>query len=55
MPWLRLISIWNLIFVPAVFPNVEGGFQAMISLLTLPESKRPTALLAYNDLIESAL
>jgi len=36
---------------PGSFPNVEGGFQAMISLLTLPDSKRPTAVLAYNDLI----
>ncbi len=36
---------------PGSFPNVEGGFQAMISLLTMPEWKRPTAVLAYNDLI----
>ena len=33
------------------FPNVEGGFQAMISLLSLSPDKRPTAVLAYNDLI----
>lgn len=33
------------------FPNVAGGFQAMSSLLTLPESERPTAVQAYNDLM----
>ena len=36
---------------PGSFPNTEGGFQVMISLLALPEWKRPTAVLAYNDLI----
>ena len=33
------------------FPNEEGGFHAMISLLSLPEEKRPTGILAYNDMI----
>jgi DNA-binding LacI/PurR family transcriptional regulator len=33
------------------FPNVAGGFQAMSSLLSLPESERPTAVQTYNDLM----
>jgi DNA-binding LacI/PurR family transcriptional regulator len=33
------------------FPNVAGGFQAMSSLLALPDGKRPTAIQAYNDLM----
>ncbi len=33
------------------FPNVAGGFQAMSALLSLPESERPTAVQAYNDLM----
>lgn len=32
-------------------PTIEGGFQAMISLLALPEEKRPSAIIAYNDQI----
>lgn len=35
---------------PGCFPNVEGGFQAMTALLSLPEDP-PTAVLAYNDLV----
>jgi LacI family transcriptional regulator len=31
--------------------EVDGGFQAMKSLLDLPVNKRPTALLAFNDVI----
>jgi LacI family transcriptional regulator len=34
---------------PASFPNVDGGFQAMSALLTLPPAERPTAIIAYND------
>lgn len=33
------------------FPNVAGGFQAMSSLLSLPEEQRPTAVQTYNDLM----
>ena len=33
------------------FPNIEGGFQATVSLLSLPVDKRPTAIIAYNDLL----
>lgn len=33
------------------FPNVAGGFQAMSTLLTLPEDQRPTAVQTYNDLM----
>lgn len=33
------------------FPNVAGGFQAMSSLLSLPENERPTAVQTYNDLM----
>lgn len=36
---------------PASFPNVDGGFQAMSSLLALPLANRPTAVIAYNDLM----
>jgi LacI family transcriptional regulator len=36
---------------PASFPNVDGAFQAMSALLTLPEDERPTAVLAYNDVM----
>lgn len=31
--------------------EVDGGFQAMNALLDLPPEKRPTAVLAFNDLI----
>ena len=36
---------------PASFPNVDGGFQAMSALLALPAAERPTAVLAYNDIM----
>jgi LacI family transcriptional regulator len=36
---------------PASFPNVEGGFQAMSSLLALPHDERPTAVITYNDVM----
>ncbi|MBI4672058.1 MAG: LacI family DNA-binding transcriptional regulator [Chloroflexi bacterium] len=36
---------------PASFPNVSGAFQAMSALLALPEAERPTAALAYNDIM----
>jgi DNA-binding LacI/PurR family transcriptional regulator len=36
---------------PASFPNVNGGFQAMSALLALPPDKRPTAVIAYNDVM----
>ncbi len=36
---------------PASFPNVDGAFQAMSALLALPESERPTAVIAYNDVM----
>jgi len=32
-------------------PTIEAGFQAMRSLLTVPENLRPTAVLAFNDLL----
>lgn len=38
---------------PVVPPGteVEGGFQAMRSLLDLPQNERPTAAIAFNDII----
>ena len=36
---------------PISFPGVDGGFQAMSALLTLPASERPTGVVAYNDLM----
>ncbi len=33
------------------FPNVDGGFQAMSAALALPPDERPTAVVAYNDLM----
>ncbi|MBI4789958.1 MAG: LacI family DNA-binding transcriptional regulator [Chloroflexi bacterium] len=36
---------------PASFPNVDGGFQAMSTLLALPPTDRPTAVIAYNDMM----
>ena len=33
------------------FPNVDGAFQAMSALLALPEKNRPTAVIAYNDVM----
>jgi DNA-binding LacI/PurR family transcriptional regulator len=36
---------------PVSFPGVDGGFQAMSALLALPAHERPTAIVAYNDLM----
>lgn len=36
---------------PSSFPNVDGGFQAMSALLAMPVADRPTAVLAYNDMM----
>jgi DNA-binding LacI/PurR family transcriptional regulator len=36
---------------PTSFPNVDGGFQAMSALLALPVNDRPTAVMAYNDMM----
>jgi len=36
---------------PCSFPDVDGGFQAMSALLSLPSANRPTAVIAYNDLM----
>lgn len=36
---------------PVSFPNVDGGFQAMSALLTLAPDARPTAVIAYNDIM----
>jgi DNA-binding LacI/PurR family transcriptional regulator len=36
---------------PASFPNVDGGFQAMSALLAMPPANRPTAVIAYNDVM----
>ncbi len=36
---------------PTSFPSIEGGFQAMSALLDLVKDKRPTAVIAYNDLM----
>lgn len=36
---------------PQCFPNVDGGFQAMAALLQLLPNERPTAVIAYNDLM----
>ena len=33
------------------FPNIEEGAQTTNSLLALPEEERPTAIIAFNDLI----
>lgn len=33
------------------FPSIEGGFQAMSQLLTLPVQERPSAIITYNDLL----
>ncbi len=33
------------------YPNIEDGVQVVRDLLTLPLEKRPTAILAFNDLI----
>jgi DNA-binding LacI/PurR family transcriptional regulator len=36
---------------PASSPNMDGGFQTMSALLALPIDERPTAVIAYNDLM----
>ena len=36
---------------PSSFPDVDGGFQAMSALLSLSSANRPTAVIAYNDLM----
>lgn len=36
---------------PPSFPSIGGGFQAMSALLSLPEKERPTAVIAYNDIM----
>jgi DNA-binding LacI/PurR family transcriptional regulator len=33
------------------FPTIEDGFKACNNLLLLPEDRRPTAIVAFNDLI----
>jgi DNA-binding LacI/PurR family transcriptional regulator len=33
------------------YPNIEDGVQVVRDLLALPPAKRPTAILAFNDLI----
>lgn len=38
---------WSL----ASYPDVNGGFQAMSALLTLPAGQRPTAVITHNDLM----
>ncbi len=36
---------------PTSFPNIEGGFQAVSALLSLPREQWPTAIIAYNDIM----
>ncbi len=36
---------------PVSYPDVDGGFQAMSALLALAPTHRPTAVIAYNDLM----
>jgi LacI family transcriptional regulator len=36
---------------PTSFPSVEGGFQAMSTLLGMSQSERPTAVIAFNDIM----
>lgn len=36
---------------PYSLPNVDGGFQAMSALLALAPDERPTAVIAYNDIM----
>ncbi|MFN8492117.1 MAG: LacI family DNA-binding transcriptional regulator [Caldilineaceae bacterium] len=33
------------------FPSIEGGFQAMSLLLALPTAERPSAIIAFNDVV----
>lgn len=35
----------------ASFPSIEGGFQAVSALLSLPKERWPTAIIAYNDIM----
>jgi DNA-binding LacI/PurR family transcriptional regulator len=35
----------------ASYPNVDGGFQAMSAVLARPLEERPTAVIAYNDVM----
>ncbi len=44
---LALRSEWTL----ASYPDVNGGFQVMSALLSLPVGQRPTAIITYNDLM----
>ena len=44
---LSLRSEW----CPHSLPNIDGGFQGMSALLALPPSNRPTAVIAYNDMM----
>jgi LacI family transcriptional regulator len=36
---------------PTSFPSVDGGFQAMSAVLALSAAERPTAVIAYNDMM----
>jgi LacI family transcriptional regulator len=46
---LTLRPEWRPIVPPGT--EVEGGFQAMRALLDLPVGERPTAIIAFNDII----
>ena len=46
---LALRSEWCPVVPPGT--EVEGGFQAMRALLDLPAGERPTAVIAFNDII----
>ncbi|MBN1890857.1 MAG: LacI family DNA-binding transcriptional regulator [Thermoflexales bacterium] len=46
---LSLRPEWRPIVPPGT--EVEGGFQAMRALLDLPADQRPTAVIAFNDII----
>ena len=46
---LALRSEWCPVVPPGT--EVEGGFQAMRALLDLPCNERPTAVIAFNDII----
>jgi DNA-binding LacI/PurR family transcriptional regulator len=46
---LTLRPEWRPIVPPGT--DVEGGFQAMRALLDLPAGERPTAIIAFNDII----
>ncbi len=36
---------------PIGFPSIDGGFQAMSALLAMPAAERPTAAVAFNDIM----